>query len=66
MIPNFIVARSPLGLRQLMLRTNAKSGAFLKWFDIQFTNGKWIAWYYSEVTAFDPLFKEPDQKVETL
>lgn len=46
-IPNFIRARSPQGLRRLMLLTNARYGAWVQYQDIQFVNGEWIAWYHA-------------------
>jgi hypothetical protein len=51
LIPNYITAKSLLGLRRLMYLTNAKYGMQLQYFDIsQFVdeNGKksWVAWYY--------------------
>ncbi len=58
-IPNFLVASSPLGLRRLMLFNNKKHGAWLKYDPIQFVNGKWYAWYYAEsIQQDDPLLKE--------
>ncbi len=58
-IPNFISAVTPLGLRRLMLLTNRKHGAWLR-YDISFVNGKWFAWYYADVvgTASDELMRE--------
>jgi hypothetical protein len=58
-IPNFIVASSPLGLRRLMLLNNSKHGMWFK-YDIQFVNGKWYAWYHADVTSDnqDPIMKE--------
>ena len=45
-LPNFIQAQSPRGLRLLMLKTNIKHGITIRFFDIQFANGKWFAWFY--------------------
>ena len=45
-IPKFINARSPQGLQRLMLQTQAKLGYGVKWFDIQFVNRRWYAFYY--------------------
>jgi len=47
-IPNFLTASSPQGLRRAMLLNNIKRGMFIKYFDVQFVNGKWIAWFYSD------------------
>jgi hypothetical protein len=32
---------------------NARAGAFHKFFDIQFVNGNWIAWYYKQIENAD-------------
>lgn len=45
-IPNVLSARSPRGLRRLMLNNNVKHGIEFKYFDIQFINGRWFAWFY--------------------
>lgn len=29
-----------------MFLTNKKFGAYIKYFDIQFVNGKWFAWFF--------------------
>jgi hypothetical protein len=54
MIPNFIKARSPQGLRLLMLKTNSQNGKHYQYFDIQYVKeaaaSYWIAWYFDEVT----------------
>ena len=50
-IPTFIVASTPKRLRRLMLQTNAKLGATVQYFDIQYANGKWYAWYYEPITS---------------
>jgi hypothetical protein len=44
-IYNYIKAKSPRGLRLAMLKRNAELGAFIKYFDIQFVNGSWYAWF---------------------
>lgn len=43
-IPNFLVARSPSGLRRLCLLNNTKKGAVFN-YQIQFAEGRWFAWY---------------------
>lgn len=45
-IPSFIKALTPRGLRLSMLRNNTKHGVTFQYFDIQFVEGKWIAWFY--------------------
>lgn len=53
LIPQFVSARSPQGLRRAMIMINAKSGNWHKFFDIQFVAGKWYGWYYKEVDTAD-------------
>lgn len=48
-IPNFLTAGSPRGLRRLMLLNNKRLGAWHN-YQIQFVNGKWFAWFHEEVT----------------
>lgn len=50
-IPNFLVARSPQGLRRLMLVNNTKKGMVFV-YQIQFSDGKWYAWYNDTLEAF--------------
>lgn len=61
-IPNYIKAANPLGLRRLMLLTATKLNAQLKFFDIQYVvDGKekyWIAWYCHDVLNDDQIFVE--------
>lgn len=45
-IPKYISASSPKGLRRIMLKTQMKLGIGVEFFDIQFAQKKWIAWYY--------------------
>lgn len=52
-IPNYIAASSPMGLRRLMLLNNARKAMFFHYFNIQFVNGKWYAWYFDEITSQD-------------
>jgi hypothetical protein len=58
LLPDYITAESPRGLRLLMLKTNAKFGATHKFFDIsQFTDKKgkrkFIAWFYRSVEKLE-------------
>jgi hypothetical protein len=46
LLPFFIRSRSPNGLRRSMLQNNAKYGMTFQYFDIQFAQGSWYAWYY--------------------
>lgn len=53
LIPNFLRASSPQGLRRAMLSNNARLGAMVQYFSIQQVVEKqrtyWIAWYYEDV-----------------
>lgn len=54
LIPDFITAQSPRGLRLLMFKTNAKYGAQHEYFDISHykdSKGKdnWVAWFYRKL-----------------
>lgn len=60
LIPNYIKAGTPEGLRLLMYKTNAKHGLQLQYFDIQQItdgNGKfsWIAWFYINLESIGDL-----------
>jgi hypothetical protein len=48
-IPNFLTASTPRGLRRLMLLNNKKLNAWHN-YQIMFVNGKWFAWYHAEVS----------------
>jgi hypothetical protein len=52
-IPNFLKAKSPQGLRRLMLLNNVKSVIQYTYHDIQFVNGDWYAWYYEPINIGD-------------
>ena len=60
MIPNYVSARSPQGLRRVMLMNNARTGYFHHYFDIQFVAGKWYAWYFKTVGSDDVQTLEED------
>jgi hypothetical protein len=51
-VPNFIKASTPDLLRELMLINNLKMKSEIKYFDIQFVNGTWIAWYYESIDIY--------------
>lgn len=44
--PLFITAKSAQALAVAMLKNNLKLGQEFHYFDIQFAQGKWFAWYY--------------------
>ncbi len=59
-VPQFIKARSPKRLRQLMLSNNTQHKGFVVYQDIQWVQSEklWYAWYYvkideSEVSRVD-------------
>jgi hypothetical protein len=61
-IPDYIEASSPSGLRSLMVKTNVKYGHQFKYFDISSytktdsrnkTRTRWIAWYYKKYDQLD-------------
>lgn len=45
-IPNYITAKTPQGLRRVMLMNNVKHVMQFTYHNIQFVNGAWYAWYY--------------------
>ena len=47
-IPNYIEASTLKELRLLMLKNNIQKSMFFKYFDIQFVNKKWYAFYFDE------------------
>jgi hypothetical protein len=55
-LPNFIKARDPKELRALMLANSIRLSMTVQYFDMQFAQGKWWAWYY------EPLFKSSEVK----
>jgi hypothetical protein len=50
-IPNYLAASTPQGLRRLMLLNNARKAMFFKYFNIQYANGQWYAWYFDELDS---------------
>ena len=56
-IPNYLKARSPQGLRRLMLLNNARASSFYEYLNIQFIpdakGGYWYCWYYKDVDNQD-------------
>lgn len=63
-IPNYLKARSPQGLRRLMLLNNAKGSAFYEYVNIspvlEGTVLYWYAWYYKDVDNSDITDLESD------
>lgn len=49
LIPDFLKARSPQGLRRLMFLKNTKDGKQYNYFSIQFVGDGWVAWYYRDL-----------------
>jgi len=48
-IPNFLKEKTALKLQQAMLGLNSLKGKEYKYFDIQYVNGSWYAFYYESV-----------------
>ena len=45
-IPKYVTAGDPKGLQRVMLKTQAKLGYGVSFFDIGQYGKNWIAWYY--------------------
>ena len=43
--PSFVRARTPRQLQRRMMQVQTRDGARHNWYDIQFANGLWYAWY---------------------
>jgi len=48
-IPNFLKAKTAIALQQAMLSNNLEQGKEYHYFDIQYVNGNWYAWYFESV-----------------
>lgn len=48
-VPHYVKAKSPDGLIRAMLANNVKLKAYVGYFDIQFVNGYWYAWFTIDV-----------------
>lgn len=48
-IPVYIEANSKDDLVRKFLETNAKTGCYNQFFDIQKDGKKWVAWYYQDI-----------------
>jgi len=57
-IPNFLAASTPRGLRRLMLLNNRRLGAWHN-YQIQFTNNKWYAWYHEDIIRANDIGLDP-------
>lgn len=62
-VPNFLAARSPSGLRRLMILNNIKKGTWYKYFDIQYNqrDQRWYAWFFQEITDHELLNDVKDE-----
>ena len=58
-IPNYLKASSPTGLRRLMYKLQVNDMHEYRFFDVQFVNGYWFAWYVSNPVS-------PQKKMEVL
>lgn len=45
-VPNFLKSSSATSLRRMMLKECSRFGGSVSFFDIQFAQGFWFAWYY--------------------
>lgn len=52
-LPNYIKARNPKRLRALMLKNSVRLQMTVNYFDIQFVNNEWYAWYYEPIHKSD-------------
>jgi hypothetical protein len=48
-VPHYVRAKSPEGLIRAMLANNVKLKAYVGYFDIQFVNGFWYAWFTVDI-----------------
>ena len=55
-VPHFLVARSPMGLRNAMLKNNIKHGLIFDYYQIIFDGKNWIAWF--QLDAVDSMQEE--------
>ena len=62
-IPHFIKARSPKGLRRLMLRNNVKYKLIFNYYQIVFDGKDWYAWF--QLDAADALEEELKEMEES-
>lgn len=49
-VPHYVKARTPDALIKAMLQNNMRLKAYVNYFDIQFVNGSWYAWYLIDYT----------------
>jgi len=54
-IPQYLKAKSPEGLRRLMLIVNMKHSTQFVFHSIQFVQGYWYAWFYVEQRVIDAI-----------
>lgn len=50
LIPKFVSASSPMGLRRAMHLNNVRNGKTFTYFQIMQDRSRWIAWYYDHET----------------
>lgn len=53
LIPNYLAASTPQGLRRACLINNLKFGTQFEYFDFQYVNGKWVCWFYQAISIND-------------
>ena len=65
LIPNFLKARSPQGLRLAMLNNNKKTGKYFKYSTpMQSNDGLWYTWFDIDITMDDELTKLDPNSLE--
>lgn len=53
--PHFIKASSAEKLQEALLMNNIRLKSEVKYFDIQFADGYWFAWYYDKVDLYSKI-----------
>lgn len=48
-VPHYVRAKTPDALIKAMLANNVKLKAYVGYFDIQFVNGYWYAWFTIDI-----------------
>lgn len=48
-VPHYVRAKTPDALIKAMLLNNTKLKAYVGYFDIQFVNGYWYAWFTIDI-----------------
>lgn len=57
LIPHYVKARTPEGLKRAMLQNNLKFKAYCNYSNIQFVDGNWYAWFTVDLNLSERLKK---------